>query len=77
MNCIICDNGLNNQTFKIKELQLGLGDTFDYQLCGECGSMQLLNTPADFSRYYLNKDYYSFKLEMKKLKRNWRLCELR
>ena len=71
MNCIICDNGLNNQIFKIKELQLGLGDTFDYQLCGECGSMQLLNRPADFSRYYLNKDYYSFKLEIKKLKRNF------
>ena len=71
MNCIICHNGLHNQIFKIKELQLGLGDTFDYQLCSECGSMQLLNPPADFSRYYPNEDYYSFKLEIKNLKRNF------
>jgi len=68
MNCIICNNNDNNQTIKIKELQLGLGDEFNYQLCGQCGSMQLLNPPADFSKYYPNEDYYSFKLEMKELK---------
>lgn len=71
MKCIICNNDLNNQIFKIKELQLGLGDVFDYQLCDKCGSMQLLDPPADFSKYYPNADYYSFKLEMKTLKRNF------
>jgi SAM-dependent methyltransferase len=69
MNCIICNNNDNNQTFKIKELQLGLGDEFNYQLCGQCGSMQLLDPPADLSRFYPNEDYYSFKLEMKDLKK--------
>src|SRR6266478_6519141 len=68
MNCIICNNNYNNQTFKIKELQLGLGDEFFYQLCSECGSMQLHDPPADYSCYYPNEDYYSFKLEMKELK---------
>ena len=68
MNCIICNNNDNNQTFKIKELQLGLGDKFNYQLCSHCGTMQLLDPPADFSKYYPNEDYYSFKLEMKELK---------
>ncbi len=54
---------------QLKELQLGLGDEFTYQLCGSCGSMQLLVPPQDFSRYYPNEDYYSFKLEMKNLKK--------
>jgi len=71
MNCLICNNNVNNQTFKIKELQLGLGHEFEYQLCGQCGSMQLLDPPNDFSKYYPNENYYSFKLEMKTLKRNF------
>jgi SAM-dependent methyltransferase len=69
MQCIICNNDQNNQTFTVKELQLGLGDEFHYQLCSDCGSMQLLDTPDNFSKYYPNEDYYSFKLEMKELKR--------
>jgi len=67
--CIICNNAVNNKLIKVKELQLGLGDEFNYQLCSSCGSMQLLDPPADFSRYYPNEDYYSFKMEMKELKK--------
>jgi SAM-dependent methyltransferase len=58
--CIICDNSSGNQLIKLKELQLGLGEEFTYQLCGNCGSMQLLNPPTDFFPYYPNEDYYSF-----------------
>ena len=64
--CLICQNTTNNETITVKELQLGLGDTFEYQRCGKCGSMQLQNPPDDFSRYYPNEDYYSFNLEQKK-----------
>ena len=64
--CLICQNTTNNETITVKELQLGLGDTFEYQRCGKCGSMQLQNPPDDFSRYYPNDDYYSFNLEQKK-----------
>ena len=67
--CIICANTEGNEIFSIKELQLGLNETFQYQLCNNCGSMQLLDPPADFSRYYPNEDYYSFKMEMKELKK--------
>lgn len=67
--CIICHNTVNNQSYTVKELQLGLGDEFHYQLCGNCGSMQLLDPPADFSRYYPNDNYYSFNLEMRSLKK--------
>lgn len=67
--CIICENSNGNKVFDVKELQLGLEEIFQYQLCAACGSMQLLNPPTDFSRYYPNDDYYSFKLEMKELKK--------
>jgi SAM-dependent methyltransferase len=67
--CIICHNLNNNQVIKVKELQLGLGEEFNYQLCGACSSMQLLNPPSDFSKYYPNENYYSFKMEMKELKK--------
>jgi SAM-dependent methyltransferase len=66
--CIICHNPSNNQLIKVKELQLGLGEEFTYQLCGACGTMQLTDPPADFTTYYPNENYYSFKMEMKELK---------
>ena len=67
--CIICGNDIGNEVFEVKELQLGLNEVFHYQLCKNCGSMQLMDPPADFSRYYPNEDYYSFKMEMKELKK--------
>ncbi len=67
--CIICSNTDGNEIFSVKELQLGLGERFQYQLCKNCGSMQLMDPPADFSRYYPNEDYYSFKMQMKELKK--------
>ena len=69
MNCVICNNDSNNQIFTVKELQLGLGEEFHYQLCSNCGSMQLIDPPDDFSRYYPNEDYYSFKMEMRTLEK--------
>ncbi|MEA3426777.1 MAG: class I SAM-dependent methyltransferase [Bacteroidota bacterium] len=62
--CLLCGNTENNQLFKVKELQLGLDEYFNYQLCGHCGSMQLQDVPADLGRYYPNEDYYSFKLDL-------------
>jgi SAM-dependent methyltransferase len=62
--CMLCGNTANNQSYTIKELQLGLPEYFHYQLCGSCGSMQLLDAPADLGKYYPNEDYYSFKLDL-------------
>jgi SAM-dependent methyltransferase len=66
--CIICHNTEDNQLIKLKELQFGLGEEFDYQLCSSCGSMQVLNPPADLTKYYPTEDYYSFTdgIEVKK-----------
>jgi SAM-dependent methyltransferase len=68
--CLICANAVNNETFTVKELQLGMGDVFIYQRCGACGSMQLQNPPADLSRYYPASSYYSFNSALKKPRRN-------
>jgi SAM-dependent methyltransferase len=65
--CIICHNQEGNEIIELKELQLGLGEKFHYQLCGACCSLQLLDPPADFSRFYPNEEYYSFKMDMRKL----------
>lgn len=70
MPCLICQNETNNETVEVNELQLGLGDAFLYQICGNCGSAQLLNPPEDFSRYYPNQDYYSFNLQKKKARKD-------
>jgi SAM-dependent methyltransferase len=37
---------------------LGLGDAFEYLECGDCGCLQLLEPPGDWSRYY-PPSYYS------------------
>lgn len=55
--CVICGNTENNITIAVKELQLGLGDIFDYQQCSHCGSLQLKDIPADLGRYYPNDNY--------------------
>jgi SAM-dependent methyltransferase len=67
--CLICHNVNENELIQLRELQLGLGEEFTYQLCGGCGSMQLLDPPCDFSAYYPNEDYYSFTSGIKELKK--------
>ena len=62
--CIICSNEQDNTTHTIQELQLSLKEIFHYQLCSNCGTMQLLDVPNDLGKYYPNKDYYSFNLKL-------------
>lgn len=63
--CILCGNQNTNQLYTVKELQLGLDEYFEYQLCGSCGSMQLQDVPENLGKYYPNEDYYSFNLNLK------------
>ncbi|MES2004570.1 MAG: class I SAM-dependent methyltransferase [Bacteroidota bacterium] len=62
--CMLCGNTADNVLYRIKELQLGMNEYFEYQLCGSCGSMQLQNVPENLGKYYPNEDYYSFKLDL-------------
>src|SRR5687767_11124824 len=65
--CLICDNTTGHEIFKVKELQLGFNEEFTYQRCGVCESLQLLDPPSDYTRYYPNEDYYSFRNGPKEL----------
>ena len=67
--CIICNNLNNHEPFIFHELQFGLGDPFKYQRCANCGSLQLLDPPNDFSKYYPNDHYYSFTEKPEQLKK--------
>lgn len=60
--CKVCGNGNGNKFLKIKEMQLGFREMFDYTECANCGCMQLQNIPADLGKYYPNEGYYSFNI---------------
>jgi SAM-dependent methyltransferase len=56
-------------------MMLGLRDPFHYHHCTACGCLQLLDPPADLSRYY-PESYYSFHtgfLDRKGLRRRMRM----
>lgn len=46
------------RVFKAREMMFGLRHVFDYGECRECGSIQILQVPADLSEYYPD-GYYS------------------
>ena len=60
--CKVCGNTSGNSLFTVREMQLGLRDEFRYQLCANCGCMQLQTIPEDLSKYYPS-DYYSFTVD--------------
>ncbi len=55
--CDIC-GGTIARIHRVREMMLGLRESFTYGECADCGSLQLLDAPADLSRYY-PPDYYS------------------
>ena len=56
--CLCCD-GQNSRIFVAREMMFGFRDEFRYQECLDCGSLHLLDVPADLSRYY-PRHYLSF-----------------
>ncbi len=66
--CIICRNETGNTPYKIREMQLGLREWFDYRLCAQCGSMQIAVVPENLAKYYPNDNYYSFNTALKDAK---------
>lgn len=55
--CAICGSDVG-QVHRACEQMLGLGDEFRYFECGRCHSLQLVDPPAEWQRYY-PADYYS------------------
>jgi SAM-dependent methyltransferase len=50
--CGICGNDLDNKFHSVREMMLGIRDTFHYLECKSCGCLQLLDAPQDFERFY-------------------------
>src|ERR1700748_2544632 len=49
--CRICSEILTEQII-IKEMQLGLRESFDYGVCCDCGCIQIIEAPGDLEKYY-------------------------
>ncbi len=63
--CKICGNKNDNQFYNVREMQFGTRDEFIYCQCSGCGCLQLVNPPADLSKYY-PKEYFSFQIHKEK-----------
>lgn len=58
MECRICGNVKQLETFEVREMMFGNREKFDYFLCKSCTTLQIKNIPINLSNYY-PKDYYS------------------
>ena len=72
MNCRICGNAENNQTYEVREMMFGTRETFTYFQCAGCGCLQIAEIPADIAGHYPS-DYASFRtLSQRRLANPWR-----
>ncbi|SEB14250.1 class I SAM-dependent methyltransferase [Pedobacter hartonius] len=65
-DCEVCKARLSN-TFAAREMMLGFRDEFEYGICSNCGTIQILSEPESIAAYY-PPYYYSFIQEVPKLK---------
>lgn len=59
MFCKICSTTKDGNIYSVREMFIGLRNTFEYFECECCGVLQLIEIPADISIYY-KSDYYSY-----------------
>ena len=58
--CRICSGRQPSASYVVKEMQFGTRAEFTYQLCGDCGCLQIEQLPQNLAAYYPS-DYYSKK----------------
>jgi SAM-dependent methyltransferase len=56
--CKVCQNTMGNSIFRVREMMFGLRESFAYMECSKCCCVQLVDAPADMSKYY-PPEYYS------------------
>jgi SAM-dependent methyltransferase len=62
--CVACGlDGTDAERFTAYEIQEVTGETFDYRLCGGCGSLQIEDVPHDLARFYDTASYSSFNVK--------------
>lgn len=59
LSCSYCGHEGDFTIHHVKEMMFGSGEHFDYVSCSRCGSLHLVDVPANLGDYY-PKDYYSF-----------------
>lgn len=73
--CSICGGEGDHRVFSAREMMLGLRERFTYRECVRCGSLELLDRPSGWSRYYPDH-YYAFddapEGPLKRLLKRWR-----
>lgn len=74
MGCAICGNTEGNRAHAAREMMFGFRDQFTYLECSKCGCLQLVDPPADLTKYY-PADYYSFQQDPLKVFRGRGLKE--
>jgi 2-polyprenyl-3-methyl-5-hydroxy-6-metoxy-1,4-benzoquinol methylase len=57
--CKVCGNVNGSSQLTAREMMYGEGGEFKYVECSRCGCLQIVEVPADLSRYY-REGYYSF-----------------
>ena len=62
LSCQICNNSTQNEIIKVREMYFGTREEFKYLECSNCGCLQLLNPPEDFTKHY-PKEYFTFNQE--------------
>lgn len=60
MTCRICDAHEISERVTAREMMFGTREVFEYTRCGQCGTLQLVEIPADLGQYYSGESYYSF-----------------
>ena len=58
--CRICGSEKMSESVEAREMMFGSRETFDYVLCGACGTLQIAEFPADMAAHYPPGEYYSF-----------------
>jgi 2-polyprenyl-3-methyl-5-hydroxy-6-metoxy-1,4-benzoquinol methylase len=58
-DCAVCGNK-SLSTFLVREMQIGLQESFEYGLCDRCGGITRLSKVNEMTRYY-PPNYYAFK----------------
>ena len=52
IKCRVCGNTAGNRAHEVREMMLGLGDSFNYIECAQCGCLFLQDIPENLSAYY-------------------------
>ncbi len=60
--CPACGGAANGRVLPVSEAMFGLGESFDYLPCPECGSLYIASIPDHLADYY-STEYYSFEVD--------------